>query len=348
MPDPTTSETVDRDESTRNLFIEATFADAPERIPLLPVPGIYPHPSYGDVDLSAGVIDTMVANFQREVYPQNLPIDCEHSKDSGAAGWIKALHRNEDGSVDASVEWNAMGKQLLAEDRFRYVSPSFRPEWTNPATRETHKNVLIGAGLTTRPYFKPGSLRPLIVASEPTAERKEPTVPDPKPTNPAPEPTPNPVPEPAPAPEPTPEAQDFSELNRQFAELQKANTTMSAELTRLREEQEERTFRDALQGVPEDQLPKKLAYLKALPADLRKDFIEDVQTEVARVRSFASRSEIGSDALGGNPQGAFAEATRKAAELLEKKPNLTKEQAFAEVVKAEPGLYRRYQAEKQA
>ena len=341
MADPD-STPIERDESTISVFMEAAFAEAPDRIPLLPTPGVYPHPSYGEVDLSPAVIDTLVANFQREVYPQNLPIDCEHSKDSGAAGWIKALHRNEDGSVDASVEWNAMGKQLLAEDRFRYISPSFRPEWTNPATRETHKNVLIGAGLTTRPYFKPGTLRPLIVASEPTTPHKEvsPMANEQK----------------TPAETGTTDGtqiteQKFGEMladrDKQIQAFAERITAVEAENASLKDAALERTFREQLAGL--DNLDERVAELKALPAELREKSIARQQADAQRFAEIKKLTrEIGSDALEGNQQSAYAEAQRKAAELREKNPKLTEAQAFAEVVKTEPGLYTRYQAEKQA
>ena len=53
-----------------------------------------------------------VENFAAKVYQEKLPIDLEHQyKLSGAAGWITDLVQNEDGSVDAFVEWTDMGEE---------------------------------------------------------------------------------------------------------------------------------------------------------------------------------------------------------------------------------------------
>jgi hypothetical protein len=183
------------------LFFETdSLKDVPDRIQVLPV-GVFNHPTYGTVDLSPGVLDEIVANFNAQTYGQTLPISIEHDPNSGAAGHITGLIRNDDGSVDATVDWNPHGRQALAEDRFRYISPELRTDWLNPITRAKAANLLVGAGLTTRPYFKSETLRPLIVASEPVEDRQKGTVSmaDPK------EPTPTPTPAPEPAPEPKPD-----------------------------------------------------------------------------------------------------------------------------------------------
>lgn len=155
------------------LFVDqgAAFgaAETPETINVLPKPGTYKHPIYGDIVITRERNANFVANHRSKVYQQKLPIDAEHqTKLSGALGYINSLTQNSDGSVDAQVEWTSRGKTLIKEDRFRYVSPEWYDEWQDPATGKTHQDILIGAALTTRPFFKEDALRPLgvLVASE--------------------------------------------------------------------------------------------------------------------------------------------------------------------------------------
>jgi 2'-5' RNA ligase len=145
----------------------AALAVAPEWIPLLPKPGKFKHPVYGDLVISHERNQNFVGNFKAGVYQERLPIDAEHeTKLSGAMGWIVDMRMNEDGGADARVEWTQRGTSLLADDRFKYISPEWYDEWTDPATETVYKDVAIGAALTTRPFFKANSLRPLVASEQ--------------------------------------------------------------------------------------------------------------------------------------------------------------------------------------
>lgn len=143
------------------------YADAPEWIPYLPKPGVWKHPRYGEVAITPERNAAMVDNFKRSVYQERLPLDAEHQlKVSGAMGWITDMRTNEDGSADARVDWTDRGRKLLEANRFRYFSPEWYPQWTDPATEQVHKDVPIGGALTTRPFFKESALRPLVANEE--------------------------------------------------------------------------------------------------------------------------------------------------------------------------------------
>ena len=148
------------------LFTDAgTLATAPDWIPYLPKPGEYTHPAWGKLAITKARNAHFVENFQHHVYQDRLPIDAEHeTKLSGALGWIADMRMNEDGSADAKVEWTDRGRTLLAEKRFRYVSPEWYDKWAAPDTGTVHKDVAIGGALTTRPFFKGESLRPLMAS----------------------------------------------------------------------------------------------------------------------------------------------------------------------------------------
>ena len=131
----------------------------------LPKPGTYTNPRYGTIDISTERNADFVKKFAKGVYQDKIPVDIEHeSKLSGAMGWIDQLKQNSDGSVDAHVSWTKRGIQMTQDDAFRYFSPEWYDDWKDPATGEVIDNVAIGGALTTRPFFKPRYLRPLVAS----------------------------------------------------------------------------------------------------------------------------------------------------------------------------------------
>jgi hypothetical protein len=147
------------------LFFEQSFMEAPEWIPYLPKPSTFKHPLYGPISITTERNENFVTNFNAGVYQDQIPVDAEHqTKLSGAMGWIKEMRINDDGSVDARVEWTERGKKLLEDDRFKYISPEFYEEWENPADGTVYQDIAIGCALTTRPFFKEDSLRPLVAS----------------------------------------------------------------------------------------------------------------------------------------------------------------------------------------
>lgn len=143
------------------------YIEPPEWIPYLPKPGTFSHPRYGEISITPERINRFIAGFKSGVYQKTLPLDAEHNlKGSGAVGWIVDMRTNEDGSADAKVDWTDRGQKLLASDRFRYISPEWYPTWTDPVTDTAYDDVAIGGALTTRPFFKEKSLRPLIASEK--------------------------------------------------------------------------------------------------------------------------------------------------------------------------------------
>ena len=141
------------------------FAESPEWIAYMPTPGKFKHPAYGEVNITKERNAEFVNNFKAAVYQDRLPIDAEHeTKLSGAVGWVSDMRLNEKGGVEAKVDWTDRGKTMLANNRFKYFSPEFFDTWNDPATGAKHANVAIGGALTTRPFFKQNSLRPLVAS----------------------------------------------------------------------------------------------------------------------------------------------------------------------------------------
>lgn len=146
------------------LFVEHEFTEAPEWMPLLPKPGKYVHPKYGDIKLSKSRNASFADGVNKKIYQSSLPINAEHAPgNDGAHGWIEEARLNEDGSVDARVAWTDLGKEALAKDRFRFISPEWADECETPEGKKL-KDVIRGAALTVRPFFKDKQLRPLVAS----------------------------------------------------------------------------------------------------------------------------------------------------------------------------------------
>jgi len=146
-------------------FNEFNESVAPDYVNVLPVPGTYKHPKYGDIKITKERNARFVNNFNGKVYQEKVPVDAEHeTKLSGALGWITSLRQNEDGSVDAQVDWEERGKSAIEDGRFKYFSPEWYDTWKDPIGGKSHSDVLIGGALTTRPFFKERALKPLVAS----------------------------------------------------------------------------------------------------------------------------------------------------------------------------------------
>lgn len=337
------------------LFYElAEFAEPPAWVPVLPVPGSYKHPKYGEIALTKQRNGRFVDGFNAGVYQAQVPIDAEHeTKVSGALGWIKRLRVNPDGSVDGQAEWTDRGEQMVEEDRFKYVSPEWYDEWTDPATGTTHHDVLIGLALTTRPFFKEDVLRPLA-AGESTQEGM-----------PVAEQTSQPV-------------GMTEEQARTFVEMQTRLTGLEQERDAARKAAEDATaaarqagervatierqarhkrFTDEVTGrgdasgarwfgepAPHVSVLETLADTFGEDSAQFRAYVTQQRATAEALRQSAVFTEFGSDASGGE-QSAWGQIQAKAKSLRERDASLSEAAAIAQVAELEPRLYREYVAE---
>lgn len=341
-----------------------SLATAPEWIPYLPKPGEYQHPQWGKLTITKERNQRFIDNFTNHVYQDQLPLDAEHeTKLSGALGWVKGMRMNGDGSADAQVEWTDRGRTLLAQKRFRYVSPEWYDKWQAPDTGKQHQDVAIGGALTTRPFFKGDSLRPLVATEHGLA------TPD---VWEAPDPTTIVFVELAPASvtgngkDPQMSEQDQSSDQRRFTELeaklaaeQAARTANEAALKQATEKlaamehtSRRKRFTDEVLGKSEDSnlrwfgepqkhvtLLEKLADTFGESSDEVTQYIEQNRTTAEAIRSSNLFREIGSDATAtGNSAEAELDALAK---QHAEKHNVSYVQAYPIVMQQHPELQRR-------
>ena len=129
--------------------------------------GEWEHPSYGMIKITEDDIDKFIKSFDDKVRTVDIAVDQEHMPEKGAAGWYKSLKKVIEGGktkLMAKIEWTKLGQQLIKDGIFKYFSPEFDFAYEDQETQETFENVLLGGGLTNRPYFK--SLAPVAFAED--------------------------------------------------------------------------------------------------------------------------------------------------------------------------------------
>lgn len=143
--------------------------------------GTYQHPVYGEIKFDAERVSRFADNVNRGVRGQELDIDYDHKAHHGeAAGWVRQAQARTDG-LWLLVEWTKSAAEKIKEKAYRYFSPEFVDEWTNPISNQTFQDVLFGGGITNRPFLKdilPINMSELLV--EPQEKKQGGTGMDPK------------------------------------------------------------------------------------------------------------------------------------------------------------------------
>jgi len=369
------------DHGIYRLFNEFQFAEPPAQIPYLPKPGTYTHASYGKITITRERNQRFVDNFNNSVYQKQIPVDAEHqTKLSGAVGWITALVMNDDGSVDAAVSWTDRGNKLIESDRFKYFSPEWYEEWCDPATDECYRDVAIGGAITTRPFFKEKSLRPLVASESgmsisPTADDPTPIVFAAQPTTAAQikkhkesamSDTPN-----------TPTAQEFAELTQRYEEtaatvtsltetletekqarvaaeaqataMAEQNQALADRVARMENEATEKRFKEMVNGPTPwyGETAQHVSVLKTLASafgedsDAFKAYVTNQEAVAKQLAESLLFQEIGSSASG-NGNGTEAKLAAETRKLMSEDSTLTYEQAYARATEMHPELYESY------
>lgn len=145
------------------------FAEKAGDLHVVPT-GKWQHPVYGEMEITPSDIAEFVRNFKDKVR-RDIPITAGHDNGMNggeleAIGWFKELYDRGVNGLWAYVEWTDEGARLLQEGAFKYFSPEFYEEYSDPETGRVYHNVLVGGALTNKPYFKELEA-PVLSFSEP-------------------------------------------------------------------------------------------------------------------------------------------------------------------------------------
>ena len=123
--------------------------------------GEWSHPQHGKISITAERVLAFANNVNNGVRGSDLDIDYDHKdKTNEAAGWVKRAEArldNENPKMNGLwllVEWTKKAAEAIKSKAYRYFSPEFSEEYTNPSNGNSYKDVLFGGGITNRPFLK--------------------------------------------------------------------------------------------------------------------------------------------------------------------------------------------------
>jgi len=158
----------------------------------LPI-GEYEHPVYGKMSFTPEKVNNFALSVKQKTRGTELDIDYDHKTDPAkgnkAAGWVKDAEVRSDG-LYLNVDWTNEAASAIKAGEYRYFSPEFDDEWTDPQGTK-HTDVVFGGGLTNRPFLK--DLCPVNL-SEVFAQGGKVNGPTPAPAPTPPQPSPAPTP----------------------------------------------------------------------------------------------------------------------------------------------------------
>jgi len=145
----------------------------------LPV-GNYDHPIKGKLSFTLERISRFAENINNRIRGIDPDIDYDHkldpSKGNSAAGWVKKAEARHNG-LWLFVEWTSKAKQAVRDREYRYFSSEFVPSWKDEKTGKEYQDVLLGGGLTNRPFVKdlvPINLSEMVGPNEQQEETMDP------------------------------------------------------------------------------------------------------------------------------------------------------------------------------
>lgn len=132
--------------------------------------GTWQHPLYGEMKFDQDRATRFATNVKNKVRKSDLDIDYDHKeRDGKAAGWVRDAEVRQDG-LYLNVAWTPDAARMIKNKEYRYFSPEFNDEWTDPATQTKYTDVLFGGALTNRPFLR--GIAPVNL-SEVLPEREE-------------------------------------------------------------------------------------------------------------------------------------------------------------------------------
>ncbi len=115
--------------------------------------GEYDHPIYGKIKMTFDRARNMASNVIRKVRGIDIAIDYGHDSGGEAAGWVTSAEARTDG-LWLFVEWTKEAANSIREGKYRYFSPEYLDKWKHPQSGDEFTDVVLGGGLTNRPFLK--------------------------------------------------------------------------------------------------------------------------------------------------------------------------------------------------
>jgi len=115
--------------------------------------GEYDHPVYGKIKMTIDRARNMASGVIRKVRGIDIAIDYGHNSGGEAAGWVTSAEARIDG-LWLFVEWTKQAAAAIRAGEYRYFSPEYMDKWKHPQSGDEFTDVVLGGGLTNRPFLK--------------------------------------------------------------------------------------------------------------------------------------------------------------------------------------------------
>ncbi len=115
--------------------------------------GEYDHPVYGKIKMTIERARNMASGVISKVRGIDIAIDYGHDSGGEAAGWVTSAEARTDG-LWLFVEWTEKAATAIREGAYRYFSPEYMDKWKHPQSGDEFTDVVLGGGLTNRPFLK--------------------------------------------------------------------------------------------------------------------------------------------------------------------------------------------------
>lgn len=117
--------------------------------------GTYFHEQYGKIEITPEILNKMVFNFKENVRGIEVALDYKHDSEGEAAAWFEDIYTKENGQeLWFRPRWTRRGQDTILSEEFKYISPDFTLGYVDNQTLKNHGPVVLGAGLTNRPFIK--------------------------------------------------------------------------------------------------------------------------------------------------------------------------------------------------
>ncbi|MEA3353175.1 MAG: phage protease [Campylobacterota bacterium] len=122
---------------------------------LIAVIGEWHGHSAGSFEITTEIMQQMIDNFNKQLV--DVVCDYEHQtltkEKAVASGWIKSL-AIEDDKLYANVEWTDKAKAEITDKQYRYVSPVYNPNTTDPKSGKDTGWSIHSLSLTNKPFLE--------------------------------------------------------------------------------------------------------------------------------------------------------------------------------------------------
>jgi hypothetical protein len=113
--------------------------------------GTFKHKAYGELKITAEMLEAMVKNFNDEVIGREVSFDWNHKAEE-ASGWLKDL-KVEDGKLIGTTELTDKGIGSISAKEYGYFSIEYSDNYVDAETGDEYGPTILGGALTNRPFM---------------------------------------------------------------------------------------------------------------------------------------------------------------------------------------------------